>query len=100
MLPEQFGIPSDGKDSLVGSYSVDKGAEVKCKEKYCSKDEHHYQYPEHSSFGAMDEKLQSDGEEEQAAKEAVNKFLGFISYDQLVHRFLTGCTDKGIKIEL
>lgn len=48
----------------------------------------------------MDKELQSDGEEEEAAEEAEHKFLWFISDHKLVHRYLIGCTDKGIKIEL
>lgn len=88
MFFEEFGIPADCKDALVGSYPVDEGSEVECKQEYGGKDENDDQDPEDGAFRAVDEKLESNGEEQQSAKEAEQELLCLISDDELVHRML------------
>lgn len=83
---EEFGIPADCEDALVGSQSVDECSEVECKQEYSGQNENDYQDPEDSALRAVDEKLESHGEEQQSAQEAKKKLLCFISDDKLVHR--------------
>ena len=83
---EEFGIPADCKDALVGSQSVDECSEVECKQEYGGQDENDYQDPEYGAFRVMDEELESHGEEQQSAQEAKKKLLCLISDDELVHR--------------
>ena len=83
---EEFGIPADCEYALVGSQSVDESSEVESKQEYCCQDEYDDQDPEDGAFRAVDEKLESNGEEQQSAQEAKKKLLCFISDDKLVHR--------------
>jgi hypothetical protein len=85
---EEFGIPSDCEDTLVSCQSVDEGSEVECKQEYGGQDENDDQYPEYGAFRAVDEKLESHGEEQQSAQEAEQELLCLISDDELVHRML------------
>jgi hypothetical protein len=85
---EEFGIPADCEDALVGCESVYECSEVECKQEYCGQDENDDQDPEYGAFRAVDEKLESHGEEQQSAQEAEQELLCLVSDDELVHRML------------
>lgn len=86
MFFEEFSIPAYGEDALVGSEFVDEGSEVECEQEYGGQDENDDQYPEYGAFRAVDEELESHGEEQQSAQESKKELLCLISDDELVHR--------------
>ncbi len=51
---EDFGIPSDCKDALVGCESVDEGSEVECKQENGGQDENDDHDPEDGVLRAVD----------------------------------------------